>query len=112
VTALIGALVGIIVGFTSIGSGTLIVVSIFVLYPQLTTKKLVGTDIFQGLMLVTAGTVAYLLGGTIQWLMVGSLLIGSLPGVILGSYLSKYIPDHYMRPVVAVVLAISGLKLI
>jgi uncharacterized membrane protein YfcA len=112
ITALIGAIVGIIVGFTSVGSGTLIVVSIFTLYPKLTTKELVGTDIFQGFMLVTAGAVAYLFAGTINWTITGLLLIGSLPGVIIGSQLSKYIPNRYMRPVLAVVLAVSGFKLI
>lgn len=112
ITALLGAIVGFIVGFTSVGSGTLIVVSIFTLYPKLTTKELVGTDIFQGFMLVTAGATAYLFAGTINWTITGLLLIGSLPGVIIGSQLSKYIPNRYMRPVMAVVLALSGLKLI
>ncbi len=112
ITALLGAIVGIIVGFTSVGSGTLIVVSIFTLYPKLTTKELVGTDIFQGFMLVTAGATAYLFAGTINWTITGLLLIGSLPGVIIGSQLSKHIPNRYMRPVLAVVLAVSGFKLI
>lgn len=112
ITALIGAIVGILVGFTSVGSGTLIVVSIVMLYPKLTTKELVGTDIFQGFMLVTAGAIAYLFGGTINWTITGLLLIGSLPGVIIGSQFSKYIPNRIMRPVLAVVLAVSGFKLI
>ena len=112
ITALIGAIVGILVGFTSVGSGTLIVVSLVMLYPKLTTKELVGTDIFQGFMLVTAGAVAYLFGGTINWTITGLLLIGSLPGVVIGSQLSKYIPNRYMRPVLAIVLAGSGFKLI
>jgi uncharacterized membrane protein YfcA len=112
VTALVGAIVGIIVGFTSVGSGTLIVVSIVMLYPKLTTKELVGTDIFQGFMLVTAGATAYLFAGTINWTITGLLLIGSLPGVIIGSQLSKHIPNRYMRPILAVVLAVSGFKLI
>ena len=112
ITALIGAIVGILVGFTSVGSGTLIVVSLVMLYPKLTTKELVGTDIFQGFMLVTAGAVAYLFGGTINWTITGLLLIGSLPGVVIGSQLSKYIPNRYMRPVLAIVLAVSGFKLI
>lgn len=112
VTIIVGAVVGFLVGLTSVGSGTLIIVSIAFLFPRLTAKELVGTDIFQAFMLLAAGAIAYLISGTINWPIVGLLLIGSLPGVFLGSRLSKFIPDAYMRPVLAVVLAISGWKLI
>jgi uncharacterized protein len=112
VTALVGAFVGFLVGLTSVGSGTLIIVSMAFLYPRLTSRELVGTDVFQAFMLLASGTIAYLNAGTINWTIAGLLLIGSLPGVLLGSRLSKYIPDRYLRPVLATVLAISGLKLI
>jgi len=112
VTALVGAIVGFLVGLTSVGSGTLIIVSMAFLFPRLPSKELVGTDIFQAFMLLAAGAVAYLNAGTINWSIVGLLLLGSLPGVFLGSKFSKFIPDRYMRPVLATVLAISGLKLI
>lgn len=85
----------------------------FYLPIQCTEKKeLVGTDIFQGFLLVTAGATAYLFAGTINWTITGLLLIGSLPGVVNGSQLSKRIPNRIMRPVMAVVLAVSGFKLI
>ncbi|HEY6543129.1 MAG TPA: sulfite exporter TauE/SafE family protein [Ktedonobacteraceae bacterium] len=112
VTALIGAFVGFLVGLTSVGSGTLIIVSLAFLFPRLTAKELVGTDIFQAFMLLAAGSIAYFTAGTINWRIAGLLLIGSLPGVLIGSRLSKYIPEPYMRPVLAVVLVISGWKLI
>jgi uncharacterized membrane protein YfcA len=112
VTALVGAFVGFLVGLTSVGSGTLIIVSMTFLYPRLTSRELVGTDVFQAFMLLASGAIAYLNAGTINWTIVGLLLIGSLPGVLLGSRLSKYIPDRYLRPVLATVLAVSGLKLI
>jgi uncharacterized membrane protein YfcA len=112
VTILIGAFVGFLVGLTSVGSGTLIIVSLAFLFPRLTAKELVGTDIFQAFMLLAAGAIAYITAGTINWRIVGLLLIGSLPGVLVGSRLSKYIPEPYMRPVLAVVLVISGWKLI
>lgn len=112
ITMLIGAFVGFLVGLTSVGSGTLIIVSLAFLFPRLTPKELVGTDIFQAFMLLAAGAIGYLSGGTINWPIVGLLLVGSLPGVFLGSKLSKFIPDPYMRPVLAVVLAVSGWKLI
>src|SRR2546421_2417934 len=112
VTALVGAFVGFLVGLTSVGSGTLIIVSMAFLYPRLTSRELVGTDVFQAFMLLASGAIAYLNAGTINWTLVGLLLIGSLPGVFIGSKLSKFIPDRYMRPVLATVLAVSGLKLI
>ena len=112
VTAMVGAVVGFLVGLTSVGSGTLIIVSIAFLFPRLTSKELVGTDIFQAFMLLASGAIAYFVAGTINWPIVGMLLIGSLPGVYLGSKSSKYIPERFMRPVLATVLAVSGLKLI
>jgi len=112
VTAMVGAVVGFLVGLTSVGSGTLIIVSIAFLFPKLTSKELVGTDIFQAFMLLASGAIAYIVAGTINWPIVGLLLIGSLPGVYLGSKSSKFIPERYMRPVLATVLAVSGLKLI
>ncbi len=112
VTALVGAVVGFLVGLTSVGSGTLIIVSLAFLFPRLTSKELVGTDIFQAFMLLASGAIAYFVAGTINWPIVGMLLIGSLPGVYLGSKSSKFIPERFMRPVLATVLAVSGLKLI
>lgn len=111
-TVLVGAVVGFLVGLTSVGSGTLIIVSIAFLYPRLTLKELVGTDIFQAFLMLLAGSLAYLGSGSINWTIVLLLLIGSLPGVFLGSRLSKYIPNRYMSPVLAVVLAVSGWKLL
>ena len=112
VTALVGAFVGFLVGLTSVGSGTLIIVSLAFLFPRLTTKELVGTDVFQAFMLLASGAIGYLNAGTINWTIAGLLLIGSLPGVVIGSKLSKYVPERYMRPVLATVLAVSGWKLI
>ncbi len=112
VTVLIGAFVGFLVGLTSVGSGTLIIVALAFLFPRLSTKELVGADISHAVVLHVAGTLAYLNAGTINWTLVVLLLIGSLPGVFIGSKLSKYIPDRYMRPVLATVLAISGWKLL
>lgn len=111
-TILVGAVFGFLVGLTSVGSGTLILVSLAFLYPRLTPKELVGTDVFQAFLLLLAGSVGYLSTGGINWTIVGLLLIGSLPGVIIGSILTKYVPNRYLNPVLAVVLGVSGLKLI
>lgn len=112
ITIAVGAVVGFLVGLTSVGSGTLIIVSLAFLFPRLTAKELVGTDIFQAFMLLASGLIAYLAGGTINWQIAGLLLIGSLPGVFIGSRASKFVPEKYMRPVLATVLVISGWKLI
>lgn len=112
VTALVGAIVGLLVGLTSVGSGTLIIVALAFLFPRLSTKELVGTDIAHAVGLHLAGAVVYFNAGNINWTIAGLLLIGSLPGVFLGSKLSKFIPDRIMRPVLATVLVISGWKLI
>ncbi len=112
VTVLVGAIVGFLVGLTSVGSGTLIIVALAFLFPRLSSKELVGADIVHAVMLHIAGAVAYFNAGTINWTIVGLLLIGSLPGVFFGSKLSKYMPDRIMRPVLATVLVVSGWKLI
>ncbi len=112
VVVLVGAIVGFLVGLTSVGSGTLIIVALAFLFPKLSSKELVGADIVHAVMLHIAGALVYLNAGTINWTLVLLLLIGSLPGVFMGSKLSKYIPDRFMRPILATVLAISGVKLI
>ncbi len=111
-TLLTGAVVGFLVGLTSVGSGTLVIVSLAFLFPKLGPKELVGTDIFQAFLLLASGTIGYFTAGTINWTLVALLLLGSLPGVLIGSVSSKYVPDRFMRPVLATVLALSGLKLI
>ncbi|MHB8596941.1 MAG: sulfite exporter TauE/SafE family protein [Ktedonobacteraceae bacterium] len=112
VTIAVGAIVGFLVGLTSVGSGTLIIVALAFLFPRLSSKELVGADISHAVMLHVAATMAYFNAGAINWTLVFLLLIGSLPGVFLGSKLSKYIPDRIMRPILATVLVISGWKMI
>src|SRR5713226_161984 len=77
-TILVGAVVGILVGLTSVGSGTLIIVALAFLFPRLSSKQLVGTDISHAVMLHIAGTIVYFNSGTINWPIVGLLLLGSL----------------------------------
>jgi uncharacterized membrane protein YfcA len=111
-TMVVGAIVGFLVGLTSVGSGTLIIVSLAFLFPKLGPSELVGTDVFQAFLLLASGVIGYLLSGTINWPMVFLLLVGSLPGVFLGSKLSKYVPAMVMRPLLASVLALSGWQLL
>ncbi len=111
-TALVGAFFGFLVGLTSVGSGTLIIVSLAFLYPRLAPKELVGTDVVQAFLLLLAGSIGYISTGGINWSLVGLLLIGSLPGVLIGSIATKFISNKYLNPILAIVLGISGLKLI
>jgi uncharacterized membrane protein YfcA len=81
-------------------------------YRILPTEKLVGTDVFYGFVISAVAGAAHLASGHIEWPLVGSLLIGSIPGVWLGSKLSKRTPEHVLRPALAGVLLLSGLRMI
>jgi uncharacterized membrane protein YfcA len=111
-TIAIGAVGGLIVGMTSVGSGSLIIVLLLLLYPALTASQLVGTDLVQAIPLVAAAAIGHLLFGDFQLAITGSLLIGSIPGVYLGARLSAKAPDSVIRPALVTVLGLSGLKLI
>jgi len=111
-TTLIGAFVGFLVGLTSVGSGSLIIVAMALLYPRLTGRELVGTDLLHGALLTAAAALAHLGIGTIDFTTTGLLLLGSIPGVIIGTLFNTRIPDGVLRPVIAITLGIVGLRLI
>jgi uncharacterized membrane protein YfcA len=111
-TLLIGVSGGFIVGMTSVGSGSLMMVMLLLLYPRLTTKNLVGTDLVQAVPLVGAATLGHALFGHIDLGLTGSLLVGSLPGVYLGARVSSRAPDAVIRPALIVILFASALKLL
>jgi uncharacterized membrane protein YfcA len=111
-TLLIGILGGIVVGLTSVGSGSLMIVLLLMLYPQLRLKELVGTDLVQAIPLVTSAAIGHLLFGDFGLGLTGSILIGGIPGVFLGAHFSSRAPDHVIRPALIVVLTVSSLKLL
>jgi uncharacterized membrane protein YfcA len=111
-TLAIGLVGGTIVGMTSVGSGSLMIVALMLLYPTLSSRELVGTDLVQAVPLVLAAAIGHLLWGEFEMGITGSLLIGSVPGVIIGAQISSRAPDHFIRPVLVVVLALTGLKLL
>jgi len=111
-TILIGLAGGFIVGMTSVGSGSLMIVMLLLLYPQLSAKELVGTDLVQAIPLVGAATLSHALFGHVDLGLTASLLIGSLPGVYLGARVSSRAPDALIRPVLVVILLASSLKLL
>lgn len=108
----IGILGGLVVGMTSVGSGSLMIVLLLVLYPTLRSSQLVGTDLVQAIPLVGAASVAHLLFGDFELGLTTSLLVGALPGVYVGARLSAKSPDHVIRPALVVVLVASALKLL
>jgi uncharacterized membrane protein YfcA len=110
-TILIGVLLGFIVGLTSIGSGSLFAVAMLYLY-QLKGSELVGTDIAHAFLLVTVAGMLYLGVGNINYPLVMNLLTGSIPGVIIGSTLSAKVPTKPLRAVIAIIIFISGIKLL
>src|SRR4051794_32482203 len=110
-TALLGAAGGLIVGLTSVGSGSLIIVVLLAMYPRLRANDLVGTDLVQAVPLVTAAALGHALFGDLQLDLAGAVLIGSIPGVLIGSRISSRAPAGVVRTALVVVLLASALKL-
>src|SRR5436190_391939 len=111
-TILIGVLGGLVVGMTSVGSGSLMIVLLLVLYPTLQASQLVGTDLVQAIPLVASAALGHILFGDFQLGLTSSLLIGSVPGVYLGARVSSQAPDRVIRPILVLVLTLSSLKLL
>jgi hypothetical protein len=109
-TLAIGAIGGVVVGMTSVGSGSLMIILLLFLYPTIGAKQLVGTDLTQAVPLTLAAAIGALLFGHVKFAVTGSLIIGSVPAVLIGSMLSSSVPDRYIRPVIAFVIFASGLK--
>jgi uncharacterized membrane protein YfcA len=111
-TIAIGVLGGFVVGMTSVGSGSLMIVLLLMLYPSLSAAQLVGTDLVQAVPLVMSAALGHILFGDFQLGLTASLLIGSIPGVYLGARVSANAPDGLIRPALVTVLVLSGLKLL
>jgi len=111
-TMLVGALGGLVVGMTSVGSGSLIIVLLLLLYPSLRAGQLVGTDLVQAVPLVASAALGHLLFGDFKLALTTSLLIGSIPGVYLGARVSSRAPGGLVRRALVIVLLASGLKLV
>jgi uncharacterized protein len=109
-TVAIGVVGGVIVGLTSVGSGSLMIVLLLFLYPTIGANQLVGTDLAQAVPLTLAAALGALLFGHVVFGVTASLIIGSVPAVIVGSLLSSTMPDRYVRPVITFVIFASGLK--
>jgi uncharacterized protein len=106
----IGIIGGLIVGMTSVGSGSLMIVLLLFTYPMLAAGQLVGTDLTQAVPLTAAAALGALAFGHVQFGLTAAVIIGSVPAVLIGSLLSSRAPDKYIRPIITFVIFASGLK--
>jgi uncharacterized membrane protein YfcA len=111
-TVIVGVLGGLVVGMTSVGSGSMIIVALIWIYPRLSNRALVGTDLVQAVPLVGSAALGHVLFGDVSLSVTSSLLIGSLPGVFIGAQISSRTTAPWLRPVLAAVLLASALKLL
>ncbi|MDG4764126.1 sulfite exporter TauE/SafE family protein [Solwaraspora sp. WMMD406] len=111
-TVIIGALGGLIVGMTSVGSGSLIIIALLMIYPLLRPSFLVGTDLVQAVPLVVAAAIGHLLFGDFRLDLTTSLLLGAVPGAWIGAQFSSRAPGGLVRRALTLVLLASALKLL
>jgi uncharacterized protein len=109
-TVLIGMVGGLIVGITSVGSGSLMIILLLFAYPMLSAGQLVGTDLTQAVPLTAAAALGALTFGHVVFGVTASIIVGSVPAVLIGSLLSSRAPDRYIRPAITFVIFASGLK--
>ena len=111
-TLLVGAVGGLLVGVTSVGSGSLIMVSLVLLYPMLSAKRLVGTDLVQAIPLVMAASISHVIVSGVDWGVLLPLILGGSPGTYLGAKLSAVVPQSVTRRGIAIVLTLTGLAML
>jgi hypothetical protein len=111
-TVIVGIVGGVVVGMTSVGSGSLIIIALMFLYPTLRASELVGTDLVQAVPLVASAALGHILFGDLKLGLTASLLVGAIPGAYVGAQLSSRLPSALIRRALAFVLLASALKLL
>jgi uncharacterized protein len=111
-TLLVGMLGGLLVGITSVGSGSVIMVALLMLYPGLSAVRLVGTDLVQAVPLVLAAAISNIVLNGLDWSLTIPLILGSVPGTILGSKIAPRVPQSFIRRGIVIVLTMSGVALL
>ena len=111
-TILVGWLLGAVVTITSIGAGAIGTVALFLLYPLLPTVRLIGTEIAHAVPLTLVAGMGHAGLGNVDWGLLANLLIGSMPGIYIGSSLAHKVADNYLRPALAFMLLLVGCKLL
>jgi uncharacterized protein len=105
-TVLVGVALGVLVSISSVGAGAVGVTALLLLYPQLPMTRIVASDIAHAVPLTLVAGIGHWATGEIDWRLMGVLLVGSLPGIILGSYLAHRVPEPALRVVLAVTLIV------
>jgi uncharacterized membrane protein YfcA len=111
-TVAFGATLGMLVSISSVGAGAVGVTALILLYPHLPMRRIVGSDIAHAVPLTLAGGIGHWILGSVDWQILVSLLIGSLPGVILGGHVSVRVPDTVLRLLLAMILIIVACRLV
>ena len=111
-TLLVGAAGGLLVGVTSVGAGSLIMVALLLLYPTLSAVRLVGTDLVQAVPLIVAAAVGQWLNHGVEWDVLIPLTVGGVPGTYLGSRMARWVSQSVIRRGIVIVLTMSGLKML
>jgi uncharacterized protein len=111
-TIISGAVLGVLVSISSVGAGAIGVTALVLLYPRLPTATIVGSDIAHAVPLTLVAGLGHGIMGTTDWSLIGSLLIGSLPGIVVGSYVATRVPDVVLRLTLAATLIVVGGKLV
>lgn len=111
-TLIVGAVGGLLVGITSVGSGSLIMVALLLLYPRMTAVRLVGTDLVQAVPLVIAAAVGHVINNGVDPAILIPLILGGTPGTFLGARLASWVSQSIIRNGIVVVLTLTGLKML
>ncbi|WP_447645165.1 sulfite exporter TauE/SafE family protein [Nocardioides zeae] len=111
-TVLVGAFGGLLVGITSVGSGSVIMVALLLLYPTLTAVRLVGTDLVQAVPLVMAAAIGHVVVAGVDWEVLLPLVLGGTPGTFLGARMAAWVSQSVIRRGIVIVLSLTGLKLL
>jgi uncharacterized membrane protein YfcA len=112
ITLAVGALGGLLVGITSVGAGSVIMIALLILYPGLPPVRLVGTDLVQAVPLVIAAAASNIVINGLDWHILVPLVIGSTPGTVLGARVAPRVPQSYIRRGIVIVLTMSGVALL
>ena len=111
-TILVGAVLGVLVTLSSVGAGAMGTIAILFLYPRMSTLKVIGTDLAHAIPLTAVAGIGHWSLGHVDFTLLGSLLIGSVPGIWIGSHLSAKIPEKVLRPILASILLLIGVKFV
>ncbi|MDX9875487.1 MAG: sulfite exporter TauE/SafE family protein [Spongiibacteraceae bacterium] len=111
-TIIVGLVLGVVVTITSIGAGAIGTVALFMLYPLMPTVRLIGTEIAHAVPLTLVAGLGHAGFGNVDWQLLVTLLLGSLPGIYFGSHMAHRVGDRWLRPVLATMLAVVGTRLV